>query len=75
MLSENGKVYGMGVNRGHEMGLGSSTQQRFYSPVRITALEMYMIVKVAAGAFSGAVTSSRELLIWGSGDFGVLASP
>lgn len=36
---------------------------------------MYMIIKIAAGQFSGAVTSSREILIWGSGDFGVLASP
>lgn len=36
---------------------------------------MYMIVKVAAGQFSGAVTSSNELLIWGTGDFGILAQP
>ena len=75
MLSENGKVFGMGANRGFEMGLGNSSQGRFFSPVRITALEMYMIVKVAAGSFSGALTSSGETLIWGSGDFGILASP
>lgn len=48
-LTDNGKVYGMGSNRRFEMGLGSSSysnQPRFYSPIRITALEMYMITKV-----------------------------
>jgi E3 ubiquitin-protein ligase HERC1 len=75
MLSENGKVFGMGMNRGHEMGLGTNTQPKFYSPVRITALEMYMIIKIAAGSFSGAITSSREAVIWGSGEFGILALP
>jgi hypothetical protein len=36
---------------------------------------MHIIIKIAAGTFSGAITSNKELLIWGSGDFGVLAAP
>jgi alpha-tubulin suppressor-like RCC1 family protein len=32
-LTDSGKVYGMGTNRGHEMGIGSTHQQKFYSPV------------------------------------------
>jgi X-linked retinitis pigmentosa GTPase regulator len=36
---------------------------------------MYLINKISAGAFSGAVTSSRELLVWGSGDFGIFMQP
>lgn len=32
-LTESGKVFGMGTNRGHEMGVGSTHAQKFFSPV------------------------------------------
>lgn len=34
-----------------------------------------MVNKVSAGAFSAAITSNNELLIWGTGEFGVVAQP
>jgi alpha-tubulin suppressor-like RCC1 family protein len=57
VLSENGKVYGMGSNRKLELGQGSSQQPKSALPIRIQALDMYMITKIAAGGFSAALTS------------------
>lgn len=74
-LTENGKVYGAGTNRRSELGMGSATQSKFMTPIRIQALEMYMITKVVAGSFSSALTSQNEILLWGSGDFGTFISP
>jgi hypothetical protein len=65
----------MGTNRGHEMGIGSTNQQKYYSPVQVQGLERHIVIRISAGTFSGAVTSNKELLIWGSGDFGVLSQP
>lgn len=59
-MTENGKVYGAGANKRFELGLGNSSQclqPKIYAAVRISALEMYMITKVAAGGFSAALTA------------------
>jgi len=57
------------------MGIGSTQQQRFYSPVLVKGLDMHIIIKISAGTFSGAITSNKELLIWGSGEFGTISQP
>jgi hypothetical protein len=36
---------------------------------------MHIVTKISAGSFSGAITSNKELIIWGSGDFGILSTP
>ena len=59
-LSENGKVYGVGSNKKHEMGLGNSPQSQqpnILTPIRLVSLEMYMISSIKAGFFSAALTS------------------
>ena len=60
VLTENGKVYGFGNNRRHELGLGNTTHGsnlKVPLPAKIHSLEMYMITKVVAGAFSAALTT------------------
>jgi|LauGreDrversion4_2_1035121.scaffolds.fasta_scaffold50187_1 alpha-tubulin suppressor-like RCC1 family protein len=36
---------------------------------------MHNVIKVRAGSFSAALTSEKEILIWGSGDFGQVQTP
>ena len=43
--------------------------------MRITALEIYKIEKIAAGSHSAAVSSKGELFLWGRGDFGDFLLP
>jgi len=52
------------------MGMGDSNlakQKLFYSPIRLRHLEIHEITKVEAGGFSAALTSDKQILIWGSG--------
>ena len=68
----------MGSNRQHEMGLGDAhhaTQKEFHSPLRMNHLEMHDIIKVAAGGFSAAITSSHSIILWGTGEFGCFIYP
>ena len=78
VLTDNGPVYGMGTNKKFELGLlnNSPTMSKCQSPLRIQALEIYMIVKIqAGGGFSAALTSQNEILVWGSGEFGQFQTP
>lgn len=77
-LTKRGIVFGFGSNRTHEMGLGESkfsSQKEFHVPLRMTHLEMHDITQVAAGGFSAALTSSKSIIIWGSGEFGQFVYP
>lgn len=38
-------------------------------------METYSIEKIAAGGFSAALTTTNDLIIWGSGDFGIFQTP
>jgi hypothetical protein len=33
---------------------------------------MFKIEKIIAGGFSVAITNTKELVVWGTGDFGVI---
>ena len=49
---------------------------KFHSPVKIQSLDQYHLVKVRAGStISAAITSDNEILVWGSGEFGILQVP
>lgn len=77
-LSRSGKVYGMGSNRTHQMGLGESSLAReacFFHPIRLSQLDIHRITKVAAGGFSAAITDQRQLILWGTGTFGTFSTP
>ncbi len=74
-LTEKGEVFGMGSNTRHELGLGTASNGKYFSPVHINALDDNTVTKVVAGSFSIAITSRSEVLIWGTGEFGNFASP
>ena len=60
------------------MGLGEQGQSKetnFYSPLKLASLEIHNVVKVAAGGFSAAITDMRQLIVWGTGAFGVFSTP
>jgi len=38
----------------------------------VKTLDMFKIVRVIAGGFSAAITNTKEIVAWGSGDFGVI---
>ncbi len=69
ILTAYGEVFGMGSNKRFE--LGSSTLQKSSQPIRIKTLDMFKIDKVIAGGFSVAITNQKELIVWGSGEFGI----
>ena len=75
VLTDHGIVYGMGTNKGYELGLMQPTVSKSVGVMRIQALEIYMIVKVEAVGFSAALTSQNEILVWGSGEFGQFQTP
>ena len=76
MLTKHGYIYGMGSNQRCELGLGSSqTRQNFYNPVRLTQLESHRVTKIVAGGFSAALTDKNQLIVWGTGEFGVFSTP
>lgn len=77
-LTVNGLIYGMGSNRKHEMGLGDTQDSRkpnFFSPIKLNQLEIHNLIKVSAGGFSAALTDHNQVIIWGSGNFGVFNTP
>ena len=60
------------------MGLGDSNyaeQKEFSTPLRMNQLEMHDIISVSAGGFSAALTSSNQMIIWGTGEFGCFKNP
>eukprot|EP00347_Sterkiella_histriomuscorum_P023139 403335798 len=73
VLTNHGTVFGMGTNKRYE--LASGTLQKSSQPIRIQTIDMFAVEKIIAGGFSVAITSQNELLVWGSGDFGVFQSP
>ena len=77
-LTVKGQIYGFGSNRRHEMGLGDSTQaveNNFYAPTKLEPLLIHNVTHVAAGGFSAAITDHNELIVWGTGQFGVFSTP
>ena len=60
------------------MGLGDSQEaheSNFHAPLKLKQLEIHRVVKVAAGHFSAALTDQSQLIVWGSGQFGVFSTP
>jgi alpha-tubulin suppressor-like RCC1 family protein len=77
LLASNDTVWGAGLNANYELGLGGSQKShvRYTSPVSISSLERVQVKKVMAGSFSAVINGKDELVIWGSGEFGVIKSP
>ena len=70
VLTNGRRVFGMGDNRKHEMGLGESNDHvdnEYLSPMHLQHLEIHDIVKVVAGGFSAALTLQEQIIIWGTG--------
>ena len=60
------------------MGLGDSPQaveNNFYAPLKLDQLDIHNIVHIAAGGFSAAITDQNQLIVWGTGQFGVFSTP
>lgn len=77
-LSQDGRLFGCGLNANFELGLGvkEGADREFYDrPVEIKAPALSGITKVRAGYFSAAITGQGHLLIWGTGEFGQIKSP
>ena len=75
-LASNGDVYGAGLNRNYQLGLGNTHSLLNYNtPVHIDALDGQKVLKIEAGGFSAAITMQSEILIWGEGEFGVFHLP
>ena len=70
------QTYGAGLNSNFELGLGYTEQQdRYLTPVYMHTLENHSIKKVIAGSFSAAINTDDSILIWGTGEFGVIKQP
>ena len=60
------------------MGLGESNSAsitNFYSPIKLEQLEIHNIKSIAAGGFSAAITDMKQIIVWGTGAFGVFSTP
>ena len=60
------------------MGLGDHPQaieNNFFTPLKLDQLEIHNIVHCAAGGFSAAITDLNQLIVWGTGQFGVFSTP
>jgi len=77
-LTNQGRIFGFGSNRRHEMGLGEgpgATENNFFAPLELEHLNIHNIVKCSAGGFSAALTDINQLIVWGTGQFGVFSTP
>ena len=77
-LTAKGEVFGFGSNKRQEMGLGEQPhahESNFYAPLRLDQLDIHNITHVSAGGFSAAITDLNQLIIWGTGQFGVFSTP
>ena len=68
LLTENGKVYATGSNESGQLGVGNKKSS--VVPVKLIMLDSSLIVDIAAGQHSGAVSAKGELFLWGEGFFG-----
>lgn len=77
LLAKNDTVWGAGLNANYELGLGGTQRShvRYTSPVSIPPLSGVKTKKVMAGSFSAVINGKDELVIWGTGEFGVIKSP
>ena len=60
------------------MGLGDSplaVENNFFAPLKLEALVIHNLVHAAAGGFSAAITDQHQLIVWGTGQFGVFSTP
>lgn len=69
-----GEVYVMGSNQRGQLGIGGPSRGSNV-PMLLSELGFTRIVKVRAGAFSGAQSSEGQLYLWGSGSFGQFFTP
>ena len=72
-LTQRGHLYSTGGNSFGQLGHGH--KKAVSTPARVRKLEGYFVQKIAAGHCSACITSSGELLVWGSGSFGEFLEP
>ena len=82
LLTFSGRVLAVGRNREHQLGLGPhqgvNADQSVTIPMRVDSIRDMEVIKVVAGGFSAALIQnaySRQLLVWGQGDFGIFDKP
>lgn len=80
LLTFSGRVLAVGRNREHQLGLGQgiSQEQSIAIPMRVEAIRDVEVLKIVAGGFSAALIQNaytRQLLVWGQGDFGIFDKP
>ncbi len=73
ILTSTGRVYATGGNTFGQLGTGNKRGSRV--PLKLKELEDKVVVKVAAGQHSAALTETGEALIWGTGIFGEYLQP
>jgi len=60
------------------MGLGESSDavtNNFFTPLKLDQLSIHNLVHCSAGGFSAAITELNQLIVWGTGQFGVFSTP
>jgi len=60
------------------MGLGESSDavtNNFFTPLKLEQLSIHNLVHCSAGGFSAAITELNQLIVWGTGQFGVFSTP
>ena len=72
-FTDKGKVYAFGGNSFGQLGIGNKKNTSV--PLRIEELDRHIIVKIACGHHSAALTDKGEIFIWGTGIFGEHLSP
>ena len=71
VLASSGNVWATGGNSFGQLGLGNKKSTSRFEKVAVDGV----VVKVAAGNHSAAVTENGQLFIWGTGVFGEYLSP
>lgn len=62
------------------MGFGDepaslALEPSFATPQKLDHLGIHEIIKVRAGGFSAAITEKNQVILWGTGEFGVFKTP
>ncbi|CAG9320323.1 unnamed protein product [Blepharisma stoltei] len=73
IIDENSNVYAMGGNSFGQLGIGNKNSSVI--PVKIEKLTGKNIIDISAWTHSGAISSSGEIYLWGSGIFGEFLFP
>ena len=73
LVLDSGEVFGWGYNGNGQLGLGNTINQ--LTPYRVSALNNFVVVKVACGyAHTLALTDEGHLYAWGANSYGQLGT-